>query len=346
MELEAEIIAPVSSGWRGRSSPYIPLVFQIVFAVALLALLLWRVDVGQVREDLKGAEFWWLPLAFVANLFSDYFRAIRWREFFRPLKQVSVWFLWAVAILGVACNLALPLRAGEFVRVQLLRKRTGLELPQVIATILSEKLMDIVAFSAFLILGMLLFEDAHFLWPLAVLYIVVLIVGVFGARWLARSSETIASPEGEARRWIFAQLRSVGTGLQAFRDKRSLAIVSAASVAAWLTESVLYYACGRALGIDLNPAVYLLVVVAATVAVSLPFTQAGLGVFEVAITGLMVAFGVDKSQAAAFAIVAHVMGALPYLLTGPMTAVALRVSPSDIFFTFKREDQSAEAAGG
>jgi uncharacterized protein (TIRG00374 family) len=240
----------------------------------------------------------------------------------------------------------MPLRAGEFVRVQVLRKRTGLELPQVVATILSEKLMDIVAFSAFLIVGMLLFEDARFLWPLAVLYVIVLVIGIAGARWLARSSEALASPDGQVRGWVVVQLRSVGTGLQAFRNRKSLAIVSAASVAAWLTESVLYYACGRALGIDLNPAVYLLVVVAATVAVSLPFTQAGLGVFEVAITGLMVAFGVDKSQAAAFAIVAHVLGALPYLLTGPLTAVVLRVSPSDIFFSFRREALPAETTRG
>ncbi len=343
VELEGKIVAPASPGWLGRSAPYLQLIFQVAFAAALLALLLWRVDIGQVRDDLRDAEFWWLPLAFAANLFSDYFRAIRWREFFRPMRRVSVWFLWAVAILGVACNLALPLRAGEFVRMQVLRKRTGLELPQVLATILSEKLMDIVAFSAFLVIGMILFDDAHFLWPLAVLYIAVLIGGIAGARWLARTSATIPSPEGKVRAWIFAQLRSVGTGLQAFRDRKSLAIVSVSSVAAWLTESVVYYACGRALGIDLNPAVYLLVVVAATVAVSLPFTQAGLGVFEVAITGLMVAFGVGKSQAAAFAIVAHVMEALPYLLTGPLMAVALRVSPGDIFFTFKRSAEPVEA---
>ena len=82
-------------------------------------------------------------------------------------------------------------------------------------------------------------------------------------------------------------------------------------------------------------------------AVSLPFTQAGVGVFEVAITGLMVAFGVDKSQAAAFAIVAHVMEALPYFVTGPLTAIVLRVSPRDVFFIYKREvDAEVEAVAG
>ena len=40
---------------------------------------------------------------------------------------------------------------------------------------------------------------------------------------------------------------------------------------------------------------------------------------------------------AAFAIVAHVMEAMPYLVTGPLTAIALRVSPGDIFFVYKQE---------
>jgi glycosyltransferase 2 family protein len=339
--MEGEAAAQAGTGWLSRSAPYLQILFQVVFAAALLGLLLWEVDIANVRDQLRDAELWWLPLAAAANLFSDYWRAVRWREFFRPLKLISVWFLWGVAILGVACNLALPLRAGEFVRVQVLRKRTGLELAQVVATILSEKLMDIVAFSAFLVLGIILFDDARYLWPLALLYVVVLIGGIFGARWLARASESVGpTPQGRFRGWLFGELRSVGTGLQSFRNRRSLAIVSSASVAAWLTEAVVYYACGRALGIDLNPAVYLLVVVAATVAVSLPFTQAGIGVFEVAITGLMVSFGVDKSQAAAFAIVAHVLEALPYLITGPLTAIAMRVSPSDIFFTMRREAEA------
>jgi uncharacterized protein (TIRG00374 family) len=346
VKLEGEISTPATMSWMRRSAPYLQFIIQIGFSAALLALLLWRVDYTAVRDDLKGASLWWLPVAAAANLFSDYFRAVRWQEFFRPLKRVSVWFLWAVAILGVACNLAFPLRAGEFVRMQVLRKRTGLDLAQVLATILSEKLMDIVAFSVFLVLGMLLFADARFLWPLAVLYAGVLAVGIGGARWLARHPDEASrwKPEGRWRSWLAEQLGSLGTGLQSFRSRRSLVIVSASSVAAWVTESIVYYACGRALGIDLNPAVYLLVVVAATVAVSLPFTQAGVGVFEVAITGLMVAFGVDKSQAAAFAIVAHVMEALPYFVTGPLTAIALRVSPRDIFFIYKREAEEIEAA--
>jgi uncharacterized membrane protein YbhN (UPF0104 family) len=108
--------------------------------------------------------------------------------------------------------------------------------------------------------------------------------------------------------------------------------VAWSSHAAWLCEATMYYAFGRAMGLDLSPAVYLLVVVTATIAVSVPLTQAGLGVFELAIAGLLVAFGVDGSTAAAYAIFSHLFLAIPYLVSGPLAALALRLNPSDILF--------------
>ena len=339
MEYEQEAVLVPSISLLRRSFPYLRIGAQLLFAMALLGLLLWRVNVSQVRDELSGATLWWLVPAAIANLGSDWFRALRWREFFRPMARVPVPFLWGVALLGVAGNLALPLRAGEVLRLQLLRRRTGLPAAKVIATILSEKLMDTVAFSSFLVLGLLLFEEARFLWPLAVVYGIALGGGVLGARWLARRSREegplVAQPEGRWRAWLAVELRAFGQGLEAFRSTRSLAVVAVMSLTAWVCEAALYYCCGRALGIDLNPAVYLLVVVAATVAVSVPITQAGLGVFEVAITGLLVAFGVSTSQAAAFAIFSHVMLALPYFAAGPLAAVALRLSVSDILFLRK-----------
>jgi uncharacterized protein (TIRG00374 family) len=348
MEYQEEALGPaVSPGILRRSFPYLRPVIQVVLAGGLLGGLLWRVDLGAVRDDLRRADLWWLPLAFVANLASDWFRAIRWREFFRPLKRVDVPFLYATAILGVATNIVLPLRAGEVVRTQVLRKRTGLSVSNIVATLLSEKLMDIVAFSLFVVLGIVLYEEARFMWPIAVAYSVVLVAGIAGARWLAgrsvREPHLETQPEGRWRGWVASEVHAFGRGLQAFRDGRAMAVIVAASVAAWLCEATMYWACGEALGLGLPPAVYLLTVVAATIAVSVPVTQAGLGVFELAITGLMLAFGLSESQAAAFAIFSHVMLAVPYMATGPVAAVALRLNLADILFLRVGRTREAEA---
>jgi hypothetical protein len=126
MGYQEEALVPAAApGLLRRSLPYLRPAVQLVLAVGLLTGLLWRVDLAAVRDDLERATLLWLPVAFVANLASDWFRAIRWREFFRPMRQVGIPFLFATAILGVASNIVLPLRAGEVVRTQVLRKRTG-----------------------------------------------------------------------------------------------------------------------------------------------------------------------------------------------------------------------------
>lgn len=336
MEYERSLELVVAPGLWRRVRLYLRPLASLALAAGLLALLLWHVNVSAVRDELAQASLWWLPLAFFANLISDWFRAIRWQQLFRPLARVDVPFLFGVAVVGVAANLALPFRAGEMVRLQVLRRRTGLKLASILATILSEKLMDIVAFCSFIVVGLLLYREARFLWPLAVAYGVVLALGVFGARWLAPpqagGERIFGGRDGRLSGWLAGEVGAFGRGLQAFRRWRAIFHAVWASHAAWLCEALMYYAVGRSLGLDLPLAVYLLAVVAATVAVSVPLTQAGVGVFEVFLTGLLVAFGLDKAQAAAFAIFAHVMVAVPYFATGPLAAVALRLSPSDIFF--------------
>jgi glycosyltransferase 2 family protein len=353
VEYERGISVAVRPGLARRAFPYLRSLVQLGLAGALLAGLLWRVDLAAVRDELKGATLWWLPIAWTANLASDWFRAIRWQQFFAPMRRLGVLFLFALAVLGVATNIVLPLRAGELVRVQVLRRRTGLNVSSIVATLLSEKLADIVAFSSFILLGILLYEDAQFLWPLAIVYGCVMSAGVLGARWLAAKSQTEPVPEvrdvhglsGRAKQWFRHEAYWLGVGLAVFRRPRAMFRVMGASHAAWLCEAVMYYACGRALGLDLPPAVYLLVVVAATIAVSVPITQAGLGVFELAIAGLLVAFGVDETQAAVFAIFSHVMLALPYFVAGPIAAVALRLNIADILFMRLGKQESVEAVG-
>ncbi|MDO8615454.1 MAG: lysylphosphatidylglycerol synthase transmembrane domain-containing protein [Dehalococcoidia bacterium] len=348
MEYQEDVVALTPPGVLRRSFPYLRSLLQLALAGALLAGLLWRVDLSSVRDELERATLWWLPLAFAAVLVSHWFRALRWQQFFQPMTRVSVSFLFGTAVLGVACNMTLPLRAGEVVRVQVLRRRTGLSVSSIVATVISEKLADTIAFCSFIILGVVLYEEARFLWPLAVLYGCLLTGWTIGARWLAGRSESaeelVSQPEGRLRAWVATELRAFGHGLQAFRRPGAMFTVFWTSHVAWLVEGVVYYACGRALGLDLSPAVYLLVVVVASLAVSVPVTQAGLGVFEIALTGLIVAFGVDKSQAAAFAIFSHVVLALPYLVAGPMAAVAMKLSLADIVFLRRAREEAVETA--
>ncbi|HSP54428.1 MAG TPA: lysylphosphatidylglycerol synthase transmembrane domain-containing protein, partial [Dehalococcoidia bacterium] len=130
---------------------------------------------------------------------------------------------------------------------------------------------------------------------------------------------------------IERELYHFASGLASVRDPAVSLNVLWSAQATWLAEAVAFYGCGRALDVDLSLGGYLLLVVAANIAGSVPLTQAGIGVFEVTLTGLMVALGVDKAQAAAYAIFVHVLLTAPHVVSGPVAAAALRMRPSDVF---------------
>ena len=91
-----------------RLRPFLP----IVFAVAALALLSLRVQPSEIVDQLGHADLYWIPALLAANLASDFFRALRWRQQLPEDKRPPVMLLFLSGHIGSAINLIVPLRAG------------------------------------------------------------------------------------------------------------------------------------------------------------------------------------------------------------------------------------------
>ena len=334
---------PAAAGPLARAYNLVRPLLPFVLAGGLVAGLLLTVDAGAIRDELGKADLRWLPLILAANFASDWFRGIRWQHLLSPLGRPGVFLLFAASQIGSTAGLLLPLRAGEAVRVQIVRRRTGLSASSLVATLFSEVLSDLVTFSTYIFLGLLLLEEAAFLWPLVVAFGMLLMAGLAFGHYLARRVDRWpdrlpSSGEGKLRAWFSQELYNFAQGLQSLRDPAVMLHVTWSTQAIWLTEVLLFYACGRALGIDLSIGAYLLIVVGANAAGALPITPAGLGVFDVTVAAMLVALGVDEAQAAAYAIFVHTALSVPHITSGPLLAVALRISFSDIFSLRARPD--------
>jgi len=311
-----------------------------------MATLVLSVDPSALGAELGRADLAWLPLILAANFASDWFRGVRWQHLLSPMNRTGVLLLFGASQLGSAVNLLVPFRAGEAVRVRIVSQRSGINTSSVVATLFSEVLSDLATFSTYIVVGLFLLAEADFLWPLAVALAVLMVAGLAAAYYLARRAERWPEPPAESgRRGARARLERefyhFAKGLQSFRDPVLTFHVAWSAQAVWLCEALMFYACGRSLGVDLSPGAYLLLVVAANVAGALPITPSGLGVLEVTLTGLMVALGVDQAQAAAYAIFVHILLTAPHIASGPLAAVALRINFLDILFLrAKREGQS------
>jgi len=310
-------------------------VLPFVLAAVLLGGLVARVDARATWDELKGARAEWIPLVLAATYASDWFRAVRWRHLLSPVGKAGTFLLFAASQVVSAVNLVVPLRPGEAVRIRIVSRRSGIEPASIVATLFGEVLSDIVTFSSYLVVGLLLLREARFLWPAAAVLGVLLVAGAGGAFWLSGRAGSRPDPAELGRPGLRArierELYHFSSGLASVRDPAVSLNVLWSAQATWLAEAIAFYACGRALDVDLSLGGYLLLVVAANVAGSVPLTQAGIGVFEVTLTGLMVALGVDKAQAAAYAIFVHVLLTVPHVVSGPLAAAALRMRASDVF---------------
>jgi glycosyltransferase 2 family protein len=318
------------TGFLRAARPFLP----VLLAVVMLTALAFRVHPGDIWDELQKADLIWIPALLAANLASDFFRAVRWQQMLPEGRRPAAWVLFCAAHIGSAVNFLIPLRAGEAVRVRIVSQRTGVEPASLVATIVGEILSDLVTFSIYIAIGLALLSEATFLWPVGVLVAVTAALLLTGAYILANRVDDWDKPRRTkgAKNWLRVQLYHFGLGLEPLRQPRRFLILVACAQGTWIFETLMFWMSGQALGLDLSFPAYMLIVVTANVAGSIPLTQAGFGIFEVGVIGVMKALGVPEVQAATYALFVHVLLTAPHLIYGPLSALALRVRPSDIFF--------------
>lgn len=121
----------------------------IAATAGLLALFLRQADLAQVWSEIRHASPWLLFLALVATVVTYVFRALRWRTLLSPLGQPSFEAVFRTTVIGFAANSLLPARAGEVLRPYLLARQQRLSATSAFATVLLERLLDLVTVLAF-----------------------------------------------------------------------------------------------------------------------------------------------------------------------------------------------------
>lgn len=266
-----------------------------IVALALLGLLIWRVDRQALAAALRGAEIRWLLVAGGLNLILGIGAcAARLGALLAPLpaeRPPTPGELFRLYLASSAAHNLLPSPAGEVVRTLQLRKTNGYTASALIVAQLVEKWIEAAG------LGLLLLVAAFFGHAparilhalLAVLAVGAVILYVAGRRWAALRMST--APK---------------TLLIAFFWTLISDLTNAATVGLTLT----------ALGLQAGIAAWLVVVLANRLAGVVPATPGQLGVFEGGIVLALGGFGISASAGLAFALLYHAVHLVPVTVVG------------------------------
>lgn len=315
--------------------------FQLALTAGFLVLLAWRVDIGEALGTLPDANWVWVLPGLVLFTLSKAVHAYRWRIFLGRHRNVPYSGLLGIFLVHNMANAVLLLRAGDVLRIQTTSQRYGIPRSELTATVIVvETLLDGVAFVVLVALAFSLGAIPGVLratfWGMAGLALLGVALGVLSARWIKVETLARIPPlrwlSQDIRSTLLALLRQFQDGLRTFRELRLAAPAVALSVGGWLLEAGSYWLFGHAFGLDLEWSAYLLIMMTANFAVSIPVTPSGIGPYEVVTQELVVALGAQRALATGFAIGIHLTFIIWVTLTGLVAMWLMRLTPEEIFY--------------
>jgi uncharacterized membrane protein YbhN (UPF0104 family) len=297
-----------------RSPPlvFVVLVGGVVALVALGSLVGLGTSVNAQAILAVHVGWWWLVLAAAVNLVSILAKGAVWKAALEPVRAVGrvTWRAVVSAMfVGFLVNTVLAARVGEVARVAVLKRRLRLEgLDVRFATIAG----TVVAEQVVLGLALVLFVGSLALvvplpgwvgWSLAGVATLLAVAGLaLGlAVWSSRRRSGPAARTGASR---FTRLvEALMAGQAVFGRPRLAAVALGASLVSWVAQVLAILLTLDAFGIHRGLAAAALVFVATTLASLFPVLPASIGIFQGAVSVVLVsAYGVAPAVALAFSV--------------------------------------------
>ncbi len=136
-------------------------VFQYILSlsigIALMMYALQNIDLQDVIDKFKEAQFAWVFIAAGCFILSNLSRAARWKQLATPLGyNPSLYKAFLSVMVGYFVNLVFP-RAGEVSRAAVMQKMDGMPATTVFGTIVLERIIDVFMLSS--LIGILLLAN-------------------------------------------------------------------------------------------------------------------------------------------------------------------------------------------
>jgi len=300
------------------------LVLGAAFAGFFIWMILRHVDAARIASVMRGARLEFVLGAMLALCVGYACRVARWRVMLNRSNPALRFADCAGPLLAsFAANNVLPFRAGDILRAFAFNDRLGTTSGTVLATLLVERLLDLLM--VILLLGLALwvfhFDVGRLLGVGAPLLLLagVAIIGVLlfpqVLQPVLRGLGLLAARLPAAGR-VQAELGKVTHTLGELSRGSTMPRLIGWSAAAWLIEGGVYALVAKSLASITVPTGGWLAVPVGTLATLIPSTPGYVGTFDYFTAQAMVLAGNDLTAAAAFAFLVHMVLWLPPTVAG------------------------------
>jgi uncharacterized membrane protein YbhN (UPF0104 family) len=281
-----------------------------VLAIAAIAIWLFLFlrdfDWHKLGSAIEHAHVWPLAVAACLNFVCLWGKAACWHVVLAPRYLVSITALFRYTIAAFAASVIAPARAGELIRVWVLKKRHDVPIADIAAVAITEKLLDglsmlmIVAPVPWLVPGLPSWVGRAMFACGAIALV------IFAFVWFAVGR----LEPGEGASWF---ARFIG-GMHVVRSPKRLLLATCALLLTWCADLGMIHLVMYAVGIQAPFGAGLLVLFTLNLTIAVPSTPGQVGALEAGVLAATRLLHIDDAQAFAFALLYHVLQILPLLV--------------------------------
>ncbi|MSR82572.1 MAG: flippase-like domain-containing protein [Candidatus Latescibacteria bacterium] len=308
---------------------------QFLVSLGLMALFLYwafkGTDPGALWGAVRQISLPWVVVLLVITCVTVQLRAWRWQLLMRPFAPgVSNWDASLALVICYAANIAIP-RSGEALRALSLNWTRGLPVTSVVATVVVERILDLVWLIIFVGISLLLLrgrlDDAFpLLAPLSLLALVgcifllaaLVLTSLYRERALVLVEGILSRISRPLAAKVCGLLETFTHGLEALHSPAVYAEIVLSSSLLNLGYALIIYASfscfAETTGLGLGASVVIMTL--SSVGVIIP-TAASAGPYHFLFSqGLHQLYGIPEAPALACATVTHALATLFYLVVG------------------------------
>jgi glycosyltransferase 2 family protein len=309
-----------SSHSRVLSEHRLKIWITYALAAAALVWVFYDVEWSALTEQVQQLSWGWVAVIIGFDVLSFYVQGIRWKMLLEPAGRISYVKTMQAIYVGLFSSEILPLRAGEIVRGVLVSRWLKRQFHDILPSMALERLFDGIWFSSAMIITALLVDVPPQIHVATNVLLGLSVIGIAAFIWIAKRTHfaetapahkpiTVTEKLKHSLFEIRQGLKQIGLGGRFFSAFGVSGLLHVVQALAFL--SVL-----KACGIDLPMLAQIAVFLVVHLGIAIPNAPANVGTFQLFCVLGLTFFGIDKSSAAAFSVVAFAILTVPVLLIG------------------------------
>ena len=315
-------------------------ILGVVFAIIFIVLIFNKVNFSDVGKASVGVSWSWLFMALLMFGVGYSLRIQRWKKMLQVDNPAILWSDCAGPLLAsFAMNNVLPFRLGDIARAFAFNKKLGVNSGGVLATLLVERLFDLLMVLFFLLVALYFFQvNTLSIFGVGVIALLVLLVVIvltlnfprlffpiviYFCNLITKLYPSVGSALTKFLRNIFLVLDRLSRG-------EMMMILTFWSFVIWTAEGCVFWFIAIGLPSISDSSAAWLALPVGTLATLIPSTPGYVGTFDYFVIQSMHFLGNSLAGSAAFAFIVHALLWLPPTITGGLYLAINTVSLKDL----------------